>query len=186
MREQLEQKSSQELDSIMESINIKHRQSLRLFAFKFIGDWGIVDDIIQEVFIKVFLKLNTLHEESALKSWLYSITANQCKDYLRMKYVNTTVLTDHFDELAFSNRNMVETEVLIHSDMFLLKEIIQDLPKHYKEPIILYYFYNLTYQKISTLLRVCVGTIKVRIYRAKKIIREKFIVQDTIGCYSIE
>jgi RNA polymerase sigma-70 factor, ECF subfamily len=185
LRELLEQKSKQ-LDSIMESINLKHRQSLRLFAFKFIGDWGIVDDIIQEVFIKVFLKLNTLHEESALKSWLYSITANQCKDYLRMKYVNTTLLTDHFDELAFSNRNMVETEVLINSDMFLLKEIIESLPKHYKEPIILYYFYNLTYQKISTILRVCVGTIKVRIYRAKKIIREKFIDQDTIGFYSIE
>ena len=178
MKEQLEQKSHQEVDSIMEFINLEYRQSLRLFAFKFIGDWGIVDDIIQEVLIKVFLKLNTLQERSALKSWLYTITANQCKDYLRLKYVNTTLLTDDFDDPAFSNRNTVEKEVLINSDMNLLKEIIQSLPKRYKDPIILYYFYNLTYQKISTILRECVGTIKVRIYRAKKMIRERFIGQN--------
>jgi DNA-directed RNA polymerase specialized sigma24 family protein len=45
----------------------------------------------------------------------------------------------------------------------------------------LYYFYNFTYAEIGTSLRVCVETVKVRIHRAKKIIREKFTKFDSFG-----
>lgn len=180
MKKHLDQELNNNLDTVMESLYIKYKDSLRIYAFGFIRDWGIVDDIIQEVYIKVFLKLNTLIDDSAIKSWLYTVTANQCRDYLRTKYQKVTLLTEHIEDLVHSNSDLVENEVIHSSDMFILKSIMLTLPNHYKEPLILYYFYNLSYKKISSLLGVGLSTVKSRIHRAKKMLREKIKAQVTI------
>jgi RNA polymerase sigma-70 factor (ECF subfamily) len=173
-------KFTSELGWHTELLYIKYKNSLRIYAFGFIRDWGIVEDIIQEVYIKVFLKLNTLKDDSSIKSWLYTITANQCKDYLRTKYLKVTLLKDHLEDLVHPNSDLVENEVIKSSDMSILKNIILTLPNHYYEPLILYYFDNLSYQKISSLLGISLSTVKVRIHRAKKMLREKIKAQENI------
>ncbi|PGT80905.1 sigma factor [Bacillus sp. AFS040349] len=53
---------------------------MRILAFKYVQDWILVDDIIQEVLIKVDLNLSYFENRSTKKSWLYLITSNQCID----------------------------------------------------------------------------------------------------------
>jgi RNA polymerase sigma-70 factor, ECF subfamily len=117
-------KTNKQSNVQFETLITIYNLSLRRFAYNYVRDWGIVDDIMQEVYVKAFLKINTLHSDAAIKSWLFSITANQCKDYLRVKYVKTTVLTDNFDTLIVTNKECVEKEVINNSDMNILKRII--------------------------------------------------------------
>jgi RNA polymerase sigma-70 factor, ECF subfamily len=162
--------SKHHIEEIMESLITNHGDSLRIFAYRFVRDWLIVDDIMQEVYIKVFLKLNTLMDNSSIKSWIFSITANQCRDYLRLKYVRTTILTDTdtFERLPIQNFEVVENEIIDKEDNLLLQRAIESLPTHYREPLVLRYFYHFSYKQISMLLKISIQNIKTRIHRAKK------------------
>jgi len=89
--------TKEQIERMIEKIITENNKSLRFFAYRFVKDWELVNDIMQEVYIKVFKNIETLNDSSAIKSWLYSITANQRKDYLRTKYFRTTFLTDDFE-----------------------------------------------------------------------------------------
>jgi RNA polymerase sigma-70 factor (ECF subfamily) len=168
-------KSNKEIDKNMETIITKYSGKLRIFAYKFVRDWDVVDDILQEVYIKVLLNINTLINKESIKSWLYTITFNQCLDYLRLKYVKNTILTSDFDFPSSHTVESAEIEIIQKYDKIILHRVITTLPKHYKEPLLLYYFYHFSYKEISTLLKISIQNIKTRIHRAKKMIKEKYL-----------
>jgi RNA polymerase sigma-70 factor, ECF subfamily len=146
MSEQLSDSSylsytKEQIEKMIEKIIAAYDENLRYFAFRFVRDWELVNDIMQEVYLKVYKNINFLMNSSAIKSWLYSITANQCKDYLRTKYCKTTILTDDYEVLT-QKSNVVEIEVLEKLDKLHLQKIITSLPKHYKDPLILKYYYH--------------------------------------------
>lgn len=171
----LQNEYNQQLDKNLESIIAIYGEKLRTFAFRFVRNWDIVDDIMQEVYLKVFLKLDTLMNMATVKPWLYTITSNQCLDYLRLKYVKSTVLTDNFETLNITNGESVENEIIGKVDKLKLHKILNTLPIHYKEPLVLYYFHNLNYKEISELLKISIQNLKTRIHRAKKMVRIKYL-----------
>ncbi|WP_040203453.1 RNA polymerase sigma factor [Neobacillus jeddahensis] len=175
LSQELRNEEAQPMETNMESIIANYGGKLRTFAFRFVRSWDLVDDIMQEVYLKVFLKLDTVINQNTLNSWLYTITANQCMDYLRLKYVKATILTENLERLIIINGESVENEIIWKADRRKLHKIISALPTHYKEPLILYYFHNFTYREISEILRISMQNLKTRIHRAKKMIREKYL-----------
>ncbi|MFJ5763148.1 RNA polymerase sigma factor [Neobacillus sp. NPDC093182] len=168
--------SKEQIEKTIEEIIAAYDENLRYSAFRFVRDWELVNDILQEVYLKVFKNINILMNSSAIKSWLYSITANQCKDYLRTKYCRTTILTDDFEVLT-QKSNLVEIEVLEKLDKLYLQKINTSLPKHYKDPLILKYYYHYNYMEISEKLNISIQCLKTRIHRAKKMVKEKYYFQ---------
>lgn len=144
---------------------------LRLFAFRYLNDWSIVDDIMQEMMLRAYLNLNTLQEENSIKPWLYKITYNLCIDYLRNNYYKLHLLTDNLETIIQKNSESAEVVVLKKIEKSDLHRIISSLPTIYAEPLKLYYFQQFNYKEISETLNISVGLIKTRLFRARKLIK---------------
>nr|WP_255301683.1 RNA polymerase sigma factor [Bacillus sp. AFS040349] len=153
----------------------QYEKKLRYLAFKYVQDWTLVDDIMQEVYLKIFLKRDTFEKKSTMKSWLYSITRNQCIDYLRSK-TKSIVLTENFEELKVTNHNSAELEALKRLEKESLYATINSLPMKYKKLLILYHFNHFTYKEISKLLNKDISFVKNNIFRGRRLLKEKYFM----------
>lgn len=152
---------------------IKHREKVRNLVFLTLGDTENIDDISQDVFISVYHKLKEFRFESKFTTWLYRITVNKCKDYLRKKKVRSI-----FIPLGDSDREYPTGPFSENIDIpQLVRKAIDKLPDKLKIPLILRDIEGLSYKEIAEQLGTEVGTIKSRIFRAReslKIILEPF------------
>ncbi|HED38178.1 MAG TPA: sigma-70 family RNA polymerase sigma factor, partial [Ignavibacteria bacterium] len=70
-------------ESAFSILMIRHKEKVRSIVFITVNNHDVVDDISQEVFLIVYKNLNKFRFESQFTTWLYRITVNKCKDYLR-------------------------------------------------------------------------------------------------------
>lgn len=151
----------------------QYGKSLTNFAFTYVKDWSLAEDIMQEVFINVYT-YEQLHEVTSIKSWLYTLTANKCKDYLRKNYIKKDILVGLRDYLFLKpNQNTPEHDVISTSKNKRIAAQILELPVKYREIIILYYYEELTVKEISNLLGQKESTVKSKLHRGRKLLRHK-------------
>ena len=124
------------------------------------------EDVEQEVYIKTWKNIQKYEERNKFKQWISAITSNACKDFLR-KSKKINEVSDEFIE-NMSDKDNIER---------ILKEI-NKLPKKLKETIIYYELENKSYEEISILCNVPIGTIKSRLYNAREALREN--LQDLL------
>lgn len=128
------------------------------------------EDFVQDVFLKVYTKLNTFKYESMFQTWLMRIaytTAMNCvnrrKEYLPIA-----------DEDVIPDRNLSPEENQIRSvTAAAIREAIKKLPQKYAVCVEMYFSYDIPYQQISDITGFPVNTIKSHIFRAKKILKDK-------------
>ena len=82
-------------DAAFSALVSKYQRSVHALAWRKIGDFHIAEDITQEAFLKAYQRLSTLKEPQSFASWLYVITANQCKAWLRKKTDVDSVVGRH-------------------------------------------------------------------------------------------
>ena len=146
---------------------MRHKEKVRNLVFLTLGDADNVDDISQDVFINVFHKINDFRFESKFTTWLYRITVNKCRDYLRKKRVRSIFVP--------IKDTTIEPSVKGHSDNpdlpGLVRKGIERLPEKLKVPLILRDIEGLSYKEIADQLECEVGTVKSRIFRARESLR---------------
>jgi len=74
-------------DEAFKILILRHKENVRNLIYLTLGNTDYIDDIMQEVFIKVYDNLSSFRFESKFSTWLYKITVNKCKDHLKKKYV---------------------------------------------------------------------------------------------------
>lgn len=154
-------------ESVFRTLVIKHRDKVRNLVFITLGDAENVDDISQEVFISVYHKLKEFRFESKFTTWLYRITINKCRDFLRKKKVRSI-----FVPLGDSDREYPTGPFSENVDLpQLVRKAIDKLPEKLKVPLILRDIEGLSYKEIAEQLGTEVGVIKSRIFRARESLR---------------
>ncbi|MBU7595796.1 sigma-70 family RNA polymerase sigma factor (plasmid) [Metabacillus halosaccharovorans] len=159
------------LEEELKTIILTYERQLRILAYKYVQDWVLVDDIMQEVFIKVYLNLNSIENRATKKSWLYSITRNQCIDYLRSKEFKYNHIKGDLKDLNNISTHSAEHETFRKYERDMLCKAVKTLPSQYKKPLILFYYYQFSYKEISKKLDLEVGSIKNNIYRGRKMLK---------------
>lgn len=161
-------------DELLEKIMIEHGNDVLYLAFSYVKDRSTAEDLAQEVFMSVYTHLDGFHFEATIKTWLYRITVNRCKDYLKSWSYKTTVVTNVI-ELALGTSKEKETvKILIEKDeKARLAEIIFSLPLKYREVIYLFYFEEISLNEISGLLNVNINTLKSRMKKAKDLLKKE-------------
>jgi len=133
------------------------------------------EDILQEVFIKVYENLNDFDTSWKFSNWIYRITHNITISAYRKKKVNPQLVSWDYEGL----NNLIESTSNIEKDAFQnlsyekILEIINRLPLKYKEVLILKFMENKDYQEISDILHKPMGTIATLIRRAKKVLQQE-------------
>ena len=146
----------------------RHQEKVRNIIYLTLGLSEEVDDIAQEVFITVYRNLKHFRFESQFTTWLYRITVNKCKDYLRKKNVRKIfVPLKEADDRAGHYSSTEEGDI-----SNIVNKAIAKLPYKLRLPLLLKDIEGFSYQEISESLNCEMGTVKSRIFRGRERLKE--------------
>lgn len=150
----------------------RYREKLSHYLRKFINNPDEIEDVLQLVFIKTYKNLNGFDPKRKFSSWIYRITHNEAINHLR-KYKAVKVCLDDVEyKILDENINISDSvdKSLLRKD---IEDVIGRLDIKYKEPLILFYFEDRSYEEISDILRIPKSTAGTLISRGKKLIKEQ-------------
>ncbi len=147
------------------------------FVFGMVLDKDNADDIVQEVFIKVWNKRSSLRKDQSPKAYIYQIARNATVDFFRKKRVEVFSSFDQ-DETVFEDT--LESEELQPDEEFEkaetveeVRKLLEQLPPKYREVVVLHVHQEQTFQEISDLTGVPMNTVKSVYRRALKMMHQK-------------
>jgi len=132
----------------------------------YFNDKNKIDDLFQDIFIKIYKNIDSFREESKLSVWIYRIAMNRVKNYFRLKYNRDFYELD--DDYKIEFKHDLGENVGKEDIRNLLDTYIDQLPPNWQTVINLYYFNSFSYKEISKITGFPMGTIKTYLYRAKK------------------
>ncbi|HZL11361.1 MAG TPA: sigma-70 family RNA polymerase sigma factor [Prolixibacteraceae bacterium] len=139
-----------------------------------------VEDVCQDVFLKVYQNLGKYRNECKLSTWIATIAYNTSINYLRKFKKGGELNPD--DSAALRNLSDFKSDDYEQADLHrYLREQIEILPVQYRTVLTLYHLEEFSYQEIEQITGMPQGTVKSYLFRAKALLKEKlkFVVDET-------
>ena len=139
------------------------------YAKKFLFNYEDAEDRTQEVFIKAYINIQSFDTSKRFSPWLYRIAHNEFINAIKKKsreplpLFEPDVLFPHFVSKENADKEINEKELRSALDNCLDK-----LNPRYREPLVLYYFEELSYKEIADVLRIPISTVGIRLQRGRK------------------
>ena len=145
-------------------------------ALRFVRNTMEAEDIVQEAFIKAFLKLEQYKAEVSFGAWLKRIVVNTCIDVLKSKHQRLVELEDYHLKMADTN---YENEWLIDDNISIeeVKSAIEKLPEKYKYVVMLYLIEGYDHQEISEIMDISEVASRTQLSRGKQKLQDKLKVK---------
>lgn len=139
------------------------------------------EDILQEVFIKVYLNLNDFDMDFKFSSWIYRIAHNQVISHYRKTKARPQGYMIELEENAMNNMAS-DLDIVMETDKVILKtniqKILNNIDKKYREVLILKFFEEKSYSEISDIIKRPMGTVASLINKAKQELKEELKLQE--------
>lgn len=129
------------------------------------------EDLEQEVYIKVWKNSEKYIEKGSFKTWINTIAKNVSKDYLKSSYKkhqNNSVSGDEVLNVIKDKKSTPELKVISNDRQKRISQAIESLRPKFKEVILLCEIRGFSYEECAQKLKCPVGTVKSRLYNAKK------------------
>ena len=154
----------------------RYKGKILNFIYRYVGDITLAEDLAQDTFFKVYLKKDSYKEIAKFSTWLYTIAANLAKTELRkIKRRKTFTISDlskNENEFIIHDKfTNEEGKVDSKEEQFLQSSMLQ-LEVEFRTIIILREIQELSYDSISKILKLPLGTVKSRINRGKLKLRD--------------
>ena len=158
-----------------ETLVLEYEKNVYNIALRMTGNSEDAADMTQEAFIKAYNSLQSFRGDSKFSVWLYRIVSNVCLDFLRSKYRRPTVSLSVEDDDGEDAQLDVADESQ-SPELLLDRKLTRDsvrrgldsLPPDYRQILLLREIQGLSYDEIAQALSLEVGTVKSRIFRARK------------------
>ncbi|WP_254178744.1 sigma-70 family RNA polymerase sigma factor [Cytobacillus oceanisediminis] len=160
----------EDIHVIVEDLMIEYGSELTSLAFSYVKDTAQAKDIVQNVFISCYQHLHQFKGNSSIKTWLYRITINQCKDYLKSSYIKRIFFLQKMDNEMRSERDP-EIELLSKDRKSQVEKMVLSLAPKYKEVIFLFYYKDFSIKEISSILKISANTVKTRLKRGRELLK---------------
>lgn len=129
------------------------------------------EDLLQEVFLKVYEQLEKFDQKGSFKSWLYRVAINHCLDYLRKKKIQT----EEIEEASVRSNDTPEVVLLQNEKCRELEKLVSLLPEDERNILLLRYANELSYVEISETLGISLADVRNKLHRAKKKLRKNVL-----------
>ena len=154
-------------NTAFDELVILHRRAAILFAYNFVYDYGIAEDIVQEAFVKIYILKDNYKPTNSFKTYLYTIIRNSSIDYLRgnkvrAKYLSEMKMQEGRKELS------AEEEFLYENKYSEIAEIFYSLKGDYRTALYLYAINDCSYKEVASIMKKTVAQTKITIHRARK------------------
>jgi len=153
-------------DNTLETLWNQFHDGLYHFLVSRLPDEDDADDILQEVFIRIHTRLETVRDMDKLESWIYQIARNSITDYYRSR----RKLVELASDLAVEDEHHEEdaSESLAPS----IREVVEALPEPYREALILTEYQGLSQKEMADRLGISLSGAKSRVQRARQKIKD--------------
>ncbi len=153
--------------SAFEELYRQHATRLFNLAYRMIGQAEDAEDLLQEIFLTAFRKLETFKGESALGTWLYRLGMNLCLDRLRSKASRQQQVTDELDDSVSYRR----TDSVSPVSRIDLERAIAALPEGSRAAFLLHDVEGFDHREVGQILGIAEGTSKSQVHKARLRIR---------------
>ena len=150
----------------IEELWLKFGDRLKAFILSKVHDETTADDILQDVFLKIHAKIDTLHDDLKIQSWIYQITRNSIVDYFRSIKKERKILPN-LPESEEDNPDEFMEETL--QDM---AKMMDDLPEKYCEALCLTELGGMSQKAYAKNAGISYSGAKARVQRAKKMLKD--------------
>jgi RNA polymerase sigma factor (sigma-70 family) len=154
---------------IFEELTKGVKNKLYRFALRITGDNAEAEDVVQEVFIKAWQRLNDLPNIQNAEAWCMTVTKNLALDRLRSKHRKTEEIGEIL-QLTDCNSTPYETDMVQK-----IRNWMKDLPEKQQLVMHLRDIEDKTYDEIATILEMPMPQVKVNLHRARTAIRERIL-----------
>lgn len=141
---------------------LEAEKSLYHIAKSILGNDEDCADAMQNAILHAFEKLYTLRDEKYFKTWLTRILINECNHIIRSRK----------EQIPYEDYYEVQTRAE-QEDYSSVYEAVMELEDHYRTPLILFYVEGFSVKEICQILKLSQSTVKTRLYRGRKLLKEK-------------
>lgn len=153
-----------------DALFVRHIRGVRSLVVRTIGS-DAADDVTQEVFVQVFRSLGRFRGKSSLRTWIYGITMNVCREHGRRRGKQPLVSSiDDVGELCLDEPIPDPMDRLAATE---IERALSSLPETDRAAVELHYVQGLSYSEMAEILQCSSGTIKARIHHAVVKLRRK-------------
>lgn len=154
---------------------VRFEKKLTRYAKRFLFDYNEAEDLVQEVFLKSYTNIQSFDTSRSFNAWIYRIAHNLFINEIKRKgkeplpFFDPDTLFPHPVDV-----HKADDEVKEHELKEMMDKCLNKLKPNYREAMVLYYYEDLDYQKISDVLQIPVSTVGVRLNRAKKALKDAY------------
>lgn len=160
-----------------EALVERHARDVYHFVARFVGNAALAEDVVQETFLQVHQSARGFDRSRRFKPWLFTIAANKARDQMRSRSRKREVSVDSLFEGGDGERKSLleilsspadepgET-VISDEQCDMVRRIVDGMPEHLKEVLLLGYYQRMAYKEIAEVLEIPLGTVKSRLHAA--------------------
>jgi len=156
-----------------EQLMQKYQQAVFNTIYRYIGSSDDVEDIAQEIFVKVWKNAKKFKAKSKFSTWLYRITVNHCLDY-RSKHRHNPV---SLDEITAHGKVPESLQISENHDqkrkVALVRKALSELPERQRIALVLAQYEGLLYKEIADTMKISVSSVESLIFRARRALRTR-------------
>ncbi|MBM7579080.1 sigma-70 family RNA polymerase sigma factor [Jeotgalibacillus terrae] len=156
----------EEKDQLLSDLMQTHGDELVRLAFTYVKSEETAKDMVQNTFIKCYQHLDSFRGESAYRTWLFRITINQCKDYLKSWHHKKMVAAEKVKEI--SGIASAEKTAIRYEQQREVNTALMALPASYRIVLDLYYYRDFKVEEIAELTGEKPNTVKTRLRRGRE------------------
>lgn len=168
---ELVRRSRQGDDQAMGAIYEQYKTPLFNLACRYTYNSAVAEDLLQDIFIKVFTHLQNLKNDEAFVGWLYRIAINTCLSYVRSKkgILQKEIPLNEVEGRLHEGRNHIQDKMMNKP----LESAIQDLSSKLRSVFLLHDVQGFKHKEVAQILGLSVGTSKSQLFKARMKIRKQ-------------
>lgn len=155
-----------------EELMRRYKRTVYSYARATTGSAEDAEEIMQDVFVKIFRAAHRFDETYSFTTWLYKITSNTCKNKLRGKHHLLSIDDEDAPVVAASGQPGPLDAYNQKLDIAEVRNAIAQLPAAYREVLYLRYVENASYKEIADALDLSLGNVEARVFRGKQKVRQ--------------
>lgn len=160
-------------EAALEALICRFQNRIAAFVYTQVGRDDAIEDICQNIFLKMISGLGKLRNVESFEPWLFRIARNACKDFLRRKRLWRLLV-------PFESKHEKVTILPRAQDAELEKfrAALEEIPEGQRELIVLLADNNWSYEELARITRSTVSSVKSRLFRAREFLRQRMVDED--------
>lgn len=167
---------AQENERTFEQLVKKYEQLVFNIIYRYIGNRADVEDIAQEIFIKVWRYAKSFKGKSKFSTWLYRIVVNQCLNYRGKHKQKIESLNSIMEKEIAPESLKCENDSERKSKAEIVRKAIEELPERQRIALVLSKFECMSYKEIAQIMEVSLSSVESLIFRARFSLKQKLLL----------